>query len=91
MVDSGYSYTVGECQEELQRVRSRLARAEALLEKTRQGYINLIDVKALPHEEWDDVARGIAEEIDVFLQGNPEPGKPDEDCPGLALIPDLII
>ena len=75
MIDGGYSYTIGECQEELQRIRSRLAEAERLLEKTRQGYINLIDVKALPHGKWNDVARGIAEEIYAFLREKSEPGE----------------
>lgn len=68
----------GRCEEE-DRLKTRLTEAGMLLKKIRQGYLNLVEVKALPHEEWDEVARAIAEEIDAFLQ-NSEPEKPDENC-----------
>jgi len=78
-------YWIGRAQE----LEARLAKTERLLKKAGQGYINLIDLKALPHESWDDVAWGIAEDIDVFLREKPEPEKA-EGCsfPGCGGGPD---
>lgn len=53
---------------ENKKLKSRLAKAEELLERCRQGHINLIDYKLLPHVGYDDVSREIVKEIAAFLR-----------------------
>ena len=54
--------------EENKQLQSRLKKAEDLLVKCKQGYINLVELSLLPSLGYDYSATAMGEEIEAFLR-----------------------